>query len=122
LLVAKRRANDYLGGLWEFPGGKVEPFEDPRRALAREIEEELGAIVEVGRVVETIYHETADFAVVILCYLCELRAGPEPRPIEADEVAWTPLSRLDALEFVPGDVAFVQSLAQAARRGERPLG
>jgi 8-oxo-dGTP diphosphatase len=122
VLVARRRADDFLGGFWELPGGKVEAFEDPRIALRRELQEELDADVEVLRPVETIYSEYERFAVIILCYLCRLAPGAQPRPIEVEKIEWAPLTRLDEYDFVPGDVAFAAELAQAARRGERPLG
>jgi len=122
LLVSRRRAEDTLGGLWEFPGGKVEPGENPRGALEREIEEELGIDVTIGAIVETLYSEYREFCVLILCYLTELVAdSPAPRPLESDEVRWVPLSELDALTFVPADQPFVSWLAERARAGERPL-
>ena len=50
LLITKRCEHVHLGGLWEFPGGKVEPGEAPIAALARELAEEIGVIVEVGAI------------------------------------------------------------------------
>lgn len=121
LLVSRRRDDDYLGGLWEFPGGKVDPGEDPREALAREIEEELAVRVEVGRVVEVLFDPGARYVVTMLCFACRAEAGAAPRAVEVAEFAWVPLTELDGREFVPADRAFVAALAAAARAGARPL-
>ncbi|MBI5439838.1 MAG: NUDIX domain-containing protein [Deltaproteobacteria bacterium] len=47
-MIAKRRQGARLGGLWEFPGGKIEDGEDPRDCLARELHEEFGIVAEIG--------------------------------------------------------------------------
>jgi 8-oxo-dGTP diphosphatase len=121
LLVTRRRDDDHLGGLWEFPGGKVEPREDPRLALGREIAEEIAVAVSVGRVVEVLFDESPGYVVTILCFLCRTEATCEPRAIEVAEWRWVPIAALDSLCFVPADTPFVSQLAQAARAGRSPL-
>src|SRR5205823_1606986 len=56
VLLTQRKAGAHLAGMWEFPGGKVEAGEDPRAALARELEEELGIAVAIGDVVDVTFH------------------------------------------------------------------
>jgi len=57
LLIAQRRPQDHLGGLWEFPGGKLEPGESAEDCLRRELMEELGIEVEIKELAETIEHD-----------------------------------------------------------------
>jgi len=59
VLLTQRKPGTHLAGAWEFPGGKVEPGEDPRAALVRELDEELGIEVSVGEIVEVTFHRYA---------------------------------------------------------------
>lgn len=116
MLVARRSAPEALAGLWEFPGGKVEPGEGPREALVREVREELGAHVRLGVEVEA---EDARGWILangafMRVYVGVLAAGSaEPEPLEDhDLLAWTPLTRddLHALEWIPADRPIVDAL------------
>jgi mutator protein MutT len=123
MLVTRRMPDDppELAGRYEFPGGKVEAGEEPRVALAREIREELGIDVEVGRIIETLYSAGRGRDIVILCYQCRVISG-EPQALEVAEWRWQPIADLDALDFIPLDRPFVKSIADAARAGQFPLG
>lgn len=105
----QRGPNQALPGMWEFPGGKVEPGEEPRAALVREIDEELGCAVGVsGRVTRTVH--AYDFATVDLTtYLCELVAG-EPDLREHAAAVWLSPERLLDLEWAPADIPAVRAL------------
>lgn len=108
VLVSRRKKGAHLAGLWEFPGGKAEPGEDPRAALRRELEEELGITARVGEIVDVTFHryEDADKAVLLLFFEAEREAGsPEPRAIDVAEVAWCGADRLDPSTFPPADIA-----------------
>ena len=109
VLVARRKTGSHLAGLWEFPGGKLEPGESPEECLARELREELGVSVRVGRVLETIYHRYPQKNVLLLFYACELGGG-EPQALDVAEVAWVRREELSNLDWVPADVAFVKRL------------
>lgn len=108
VLLSRRKRGTHLEGLWEFPGGKVEPGEDPRAALARELEEELGIRTHVGEIVDVTFHryEEADKAVLLLFFEAVRAVGsPEPSAVDVAEVAWFEREALDPAVFPPADVA-----------------
>jgi A/G-specific adenine glycosylase len=87
VLLAKRPSTGLLGGMWEFPGGKLEQGEDLPSALRRELREELGVEARVGEAFGVYRHAYTHFRITLHAFLCELADG-EPRPIEAAELAW----------------------------------
>ena len=68
ILMSRRRADQPMPNLWEFPGGKVEPGEAPTDALAREVREELGCEVAVGRIHDVVFHAYPEFDLYMLVY------------------------------------------------------
>ncbi|MDJ0322359.1 (deoxy)nucleoside triphosphate pyrophosphohydrolase [Cryobacterium sp. PH31-AA6] len=107
ILAAQRSSSMSLPGMWEFPGGKIEPNESPEGALLRELEEELLCSAEVGNHVATTEHEY-DFGIVILTtYYCRL-VGKEPRLTEHAELRWVDAAELDQLEWAPADIPAVE--------------
>jgi 8-oxo-dGTP diphosphatase len=114
VLLTQRKQGAHLEGLWEFPGGKVEPGEDPRVALARELKEEIGVDADVGDIVEVTFHryEQADKAVLLLFYRASLRAGsPEPTALDVAALEWAGPSGLDPSRFPPADVDVLRKVA-----------
>lgn len=106
VLLTQRKGGAHLAGLWEFPGGKVEPGEDPKGALVRELREELGIDVDVGEVVCVTFHryDDAQKAVLLLFYGVTRKAGsPEPRPLDVAALEWSGLAGLEAARFPPAD-------------------
>jgi A/G-specific adenine glycosylase len=87
LLLARRPAGGLLGGMWEFPGGKLENGESLPDCLAREIREELGVSIAVGEAFGVYEHAYTHFRVTLHAFVCRLLQG-EPRPIEASEIRW----------------------------------
>lgn len=110
VLCARRGPGGATGGLWEFPGGKIEPGEAPEAALAREIHEELGCHVRVGEPVTTTRHEYDALVVVLSTYWCELVDGV-PAPTEHEELVWLAPAELDGLEWAPADLPAVALVA-----------
>lgn len=101
VLIARRPSQGLLGGLWEFPGGKLEPGESLAEGLAREIREELGAQIEVGAPVGVYQHAFTHFRITLHAFHCRLTNG-EPQPLEASELRWVPPAELD--QFPMGKV------------------
>lgn len=118
LLVARRSAPAKLAGLWEFPGGKVEPGEEPEAALERELAEELGVGVRLG--VEVPGESPSGWPLTananMRVWTAEIVRG-EPLPLEDhDELRWMPLRDQDALlgmAWIPADLPIVRALVQA---------
>ena len=108
LLAARRAAPPALAGLWEFPGGKVEPGEAPEVAAAREIREELGCGIEVTGWLEGSSPVREDL--VLRVATARLVDG-DPVPLEHDAVRWWPLDRLGEVAWVEADRPFVEQLA-----------
>jgi len=110
ILVAQRKAGTHLERRWEFPGGKLEPGEAPQECLTREFREELDVGIEVGQVLEVIFHRYPERNVLLLLYACRLVEG-EPRAIGCEKLLWIEKKELERLDWVAADRAFVGRLA-----------
>jgi len=117
VLVARRKPELVAGGLWEFPGGKLEAGETPERGLARELAEELGVPARVGEHLCTVPFsgEIASFELVV--FRTEL-LGEDLRLTDHDEIRWLAPGDMDEAEFSKPDRPVVRLLA----RRERPAG
>jgi A/G-specific adenine glycosylase len=87
VLLAKRPSKGLLGGMWEFPGGKIEKDETLEDCLKREIREELDVSIQVGESFGVYQHAYTHFRITLHAFLCKLSEG-EPKPIDAAELAW----------------------------------
>ena len=111
VLISQRTAAQSLALKWEFPGGKVEPAESPEAALVRELREELGIDVAVGRIWDVLFHAYPDFDLVMLVYACRLAASsPAPRAVEVADLAWVPADELPRWDILPADRPLVDRL------------
>lgn len=109
VLITQRRADQALPLQWEFPGGKVEPGEAPIAAMARELREEIGVTVEVGRIWEVLFHAYPTFDLVMLVYACRIVDG-EPRAVEVADLQWVEPTRLPEWDILPADRPLVERL------------
>ncbi len=109
ILIAKRTPEDKQPGKWEFPGGKIEAGESARECLKREMQEEFGIEVRVGKFMgESVYHYPHG-SIRLLAYLAEWQAGDLALKDHAD-YAWAQCDRLAEFDFAPADLPFVQKL------------
>ena len=94
ILITQRPLRGLLGGLWEFPGGKMLPGEQLRSCLQREICEELGVEIVVGRPMGVYHHAYTHFRITLHAFACELHNSAEPRTLQANDLRWVAPSRL----------------------------
>jgi len=95
VLLAQRPDSGLLGGLWEFPGGKVEQGESFEDGLKREIREELAAEISVGEPFGVYRHAYTHFKVTLHAFTCRLLDGEQPEPVEANQLVWARPADLD---------------------------
>ncbi len=115
LLVTRRPDRPGVPGQWEFPGGKVERGESDEAALAREIREELGCEVAVGRVLLRHLHRYPALEVDLVFHACTLADGAEPAPLGVAEIAWAAAGTLARYDFLEADRAVLPELERLAR-------
>jgi 8-oxo-dGTP diphosphatase len=111
VLVARRPQGKRLAGLWEFPGGKVEPGESPESALRRELHEELRCEMVIERSLIPFTHHYEWGAIELHPFLGRLaEASQEPQALEHTELRWLATEELRALQskMAPADVPLIQ--------------
>ena len=111
IFVQQRPAHKNMGGLWEFPGGKVEPGESPERALIRELQEELGIRTETACLAPATFSTgvIGDRPLLLLLYVCRKWTGMI-EPTEAAATQWLRSHELFALDMPPADEPLVAML------------
>jgi 8-oxo-dGTP diphosphatase len=115
VLITQRPNHKQLGGLWEFPGGKVEPGEAPEAALARELREELDLTVEPDALDPYAFasHAYPDFHLLMPLYVTTRFAGTERLdPNAAQAARWVKPAELPQIEMPPADVVLVKRLIE----------
>jgi 8-oxo-dGTP diphosphatase len=115
VLITQRPQHKQLGGLWEFPGGKVEPGEAPENALVRELEEELSLIVEPDALDPFAFasHAYPDFHLLMPLYVAtKWRGVIKLEPNAAQAAKWVTPHELRDHEMPPADVVLVERLIE----------
>jgi 8-oxo-dGTP diphosphatase len=108
-LIARRRRGDTLGGLWEFPGGKIEPGETPEACLKRELKEELNIETEIGSLFASTVFIYYLVPVELLAYRVKYISG-DFKMSEHDEMAWVTAKELDNYGLVSADRPIAKAL------------
>lgn len=109
ILITRRPASSHLGGLWEFPGGKIEPGETQAQALVREMREETNCTVFPGRLYHEVTHSYPEKTVRLFFILCTLLEG-EPAPMGCDAVAWVGPEGFADYAFPAADAGLLEHL------------
>lgn len=109
-LLTKRQSGVHLAGMWEFPGGKLDPGETHAAALTREIREELAADVDVGECVYWTSHAYPERTIDLSFYRCRLKSAPQP--LLGQEMRWVPRTELASLGFPPADTELIELLTR----------
>ena len=116
ILIARRRDDLHQGGLWEFPGGKVENGESVTEALTRELKEELGIAVGETEPLLDVGHDYGDRHVLLDVHRV-LHWEGQPRGVEGQPLAWVLPSALDDFQFPEANVPIAERLQMEATRG-----
>ena len=109
ILIDRRRDEGDMGGLWEFPGGKIEPGETIEECIKREIKEELNIEIAVGDRLTTITHAYENFNVTLYVHICRHLSG-EPQPIECEEICWVEANCLSRYRFPTANLQIIELL------------
>lgn len=99
-------------GMWEFPGGKIEPGETPEVALVREIKEELDTEVKVGELICTIEYDYPTFHLSMDCFWCEVVKG-ELVLKEAEAARWLTKEQLYEVNWLPADISLIEIIEKS---------
>ena len=108
-IFATQRGYGEFEGMWEFPGGKIEPGEGRKVALIREIQEELGVNVEVGELICTTEYDYPSFHLTMHCFLCGVASG-EIELREHKSARWLTKETLNEVEWLPADLEVIEKI------------
>ena len=109
LLIDQRKEDAMLGGLWEFPGGKIKPEEAPERAVEREVREELGIEVHAEDLFASVDHGYTHFTITLHVYNCRYLSG-EPQALGCADWKWVKPEDLTEFAFPRANVRIIEKL------------
>lgn len=109
-IFATARGYGDFKGLWEFPGGKIEPGEAPQEALVREIKEELDVDISIGELIDTIEYDYPSFHLSMDCFWCEIVNG-DIVLLEAEAAKWLGKEQLYDVQWLPADITLIEKIA-----------
>lgn len=111
ILIDRRRLEGLMGGMWEFPGGKIEANETVQDCIKREIREELAIEIEVEEHLITIDHAYTHFRVTLNVHHCRYLSG-EPQPLVCDKIRWVTLEEINQFPFPEANTEIIRALPQ----------
>ena len=121
ILICQRRRGSAFELKWEFPGGKVQPGENPQEALARELQEELQVSAKIGPELHRTRHRYAEMEQEIELVFFAATLGPETMMNRAFErIVWAERARLPTYDFLEADRELVERLAKARAEIQKP--
>ena len=109
VLIDQRLEEGLLGGLWEFPGGKLEEGETIETCIARELQEELGIAVTVGAELITVDHAYSHKKLRFVVHLCTWVSG-DPQPLASQQVRWVRPEELKNFPFPAANARIIEAL------------
>lgn len=111
VLIDRRKSEGEMGGLWEFPGGKIEAGESIKECIKREVKEELDIEIEVGNRLTSITHDYQTFRVTLYVHDCQYLSG-EPQPLECEEIHWVNPASMERYQFPEANQQIINLLQQ----------
>ena len=111
IMLTRRPEGSHMGGLWEFPGGKVEDGEAPIEALERELDEELALSVRIGAPLTFSVHEEPGMRIVLLFFAATL-GDSRPTAVDGQEIDWVAPADLPSYPTPPADAELIRLLAR----------
>lgn len=109
ILIAQRNLKKAQGGLWEFPGGKIEKGETKEEAIIREIKEELDMDIKVDSYFTSKQYKYPDKTINLIGLYCTM-IGDNYKVLEHEKVEWITMNQFNNFEFAPADKYFVKKL------------
>lgn len=110
-VFATERGYGDFKDMWEFPGGKIEPGEDSKDALKREIKEELDTVIEVNDYIDTIEYDYPTFHLSMECYWCTVKEG-KLTLLEHENARWLDKDTLLSVNWLPADLTIIDKVKE----------
>ncbi len=117
-VLATARGYGEQKGKWEFPGGKLEEGENGEQAIVREIQEELDVGIRVLHQLCRVEYDYPGFHLDMVCYLCTLNEGEEPKLLEAGDARWLSSEDMYTVDWLPADLLVVRELKKYWSEGK----